>query len=47
MRRALDAEPSVGVELLPLLSYLCTQFAWLHPVNWGSLAPESVLLLDL
>ena len=47
MRRALDAEPSVGVELLPLLSYLFTQFAWLHPVDWGSPAPESVLLLDL
>lgn len=35
----------VGVELLPLLLYLCTRFVWLHPVNWGSPAPEVLLLL--
>lgn len=45
MRRAFDAGPSVGVELLPLLSYVCTQFGWLRPVNWGSPAPELGLLL--
>ena len=38
-------EPCVGVELLPLLSYLCTQFSWLRSVNWGAPAPESLLLL--
>ena len=25
-----------GVELLLLLLYLCAQFDWLSPVNWGS-----------
>ena len=40
-------EPCVGVELLHLLSYLCTQFGWLCPVNWGSPAPEALLLFDL
>ena len=38
-------EPCVGVELLHLLSYLCTQFGWLCPVDWGSPAPEALLLL--
>ena len=34
-----------GVERLPLLSYLCTRFVWLHLVNWESPAPEALLLL--
>ena len=34
-----------GVELLPLLLYLCARFDWLRPVNWGSPAPELLLLL--
>ena len=34
-----------GVELLPLLSYLCARFGWFRPVNWGSPAPELLLLL--
>ena len=38
-------ESCVGVERLPLLSYLCARFVWLHPVNWGSPAPEALLLL--
>lgn len=45
MRRAFDVGALVGVELLPLLLYLCTRFVWLHPVNWGSPAPEVLLLL--
>lgn len=38
-------ESCVGVGLLLLLSYLCTRFVRLHPVNWGSPAPELLLLL--
>ena len=38
-------ESGVGVGLLPLLSYLCARFGWLRPVNWGSPAPELLLLL--
>lgn len=38
-------ESCVGVGLLPLLSYLCARFGWLRPVNWGSPAPELLLLL--
>lgn len=34
-----------GVGLLPLLSYLCARFGWFRPVNWGSPAPELLLLL--
>ena len=34
-----------GVELLLLLLYLCARFDWLRPVNWGSPAPELLLLL--
>jgi len=38
-------ESCVGVGLLLLLLYLCARFDWLHPVNWGSPAPEALLLL--